>query len=65
VSEAENFPFIVKNSSNENKMKKQCKVFSIDEKNASISRRWRSRVNSGGSSGSAWFVGIDVKHDSE
>jgi hypothetical protein len=32
ASEAENFPYIVKISSNENKMKKQCKMFSIDEK---------------------------------
>ena len=32
VSEAENFPLIVKVSSNEKKMKKQCKVFSRDEK---------------------------------
>ena len=32
ASEAENFSFFVKISSNENKMKKQCKMFSIDEK---------------------------------
>jgi hypothetical protein len=32
ASEAENFPFIVKMSSNEKKMKKQYKVFSVDEK---------------------------------
>jgi len=32
VSEAENFPFNVKISSNEKKMKKHCKVFSVDEK---------------------------------
>ena len=32
MSEAENFPFIVKMSSNVKKMKKQCKVFCIDEK---------------------------------
>jgi hypothetical protein len=32
ASEAENFPFIVKMSSNEKKMKKQHIVFSIDEK---------------------------------
>jgi hypothetical protein len=32
ASEAENFPSIVKMSSNEKKMKKQHKVFSINEK---------------------------------
>jgi hypothetical protein len=32
MSEAENFPFIVKTSSNEKKIVKQHKVFSIDEK---------------------------------
>jgi hypothetical protein len=32
VSEAKNFPFIVKMSSNVKKMKKQRKVFTIDEK---------------------------------
>jgi hypothetical protein len=32
VSVAQNFAFIVKMSSNEKKMKKQHKVFSIDEK---------------------------------
>jgi hypothetical protein len=32
VSEAENFPFIVKMSSNGKKMKKQHKVFSVDER---------------------------------
>jgi Mlc titration factor MtfA (ptsG expression regulator) len=32
LNEAEDFPFIVKMSSNETKMKKQCKVFTVDEK---------------------------------
>jgi hypothetical protein len=32
TSEAANLPFIVKMSSNEKKMKKQCKVFCVDEK---------------------------------
>jgi hypothetical protein len=32
VSESENFPFVVKMYSNGNKMKKQHKVFSLDEK---------------------------------
>ena len=48
TSEAENFPFIVKMSSNEKKMKKKHEVFSTDEKNANISQSWRSRGNSGG-----------------
>jgi hypothetical protein len=38
TSEAENFAFIVKISSNEKKMKKQHKVFSMDKKNAHRSR---------------------------
>jgi molybdopterin-guanine dinucleotide biosynthesis protein len=32
ASENDNLPFIVKMSSNENKMQKQCKAFSVDEK---------------------------------
>ena len=32
MSEAENFPFVVKMSSNGKKMKKQHEVFSIEEK---------------------------------
>jgi len=32
ASEAKNFPFIMKMSSNEKRMKKQCKVFSVDKK---------------------------------
>jgi hypothetical protein len=32
MNEAENFPLVVKMSSNKKKMKKQCKVFSRDEK---------------------------------
>jgi hypothetical protein len=62
VSEAENFPFVVKMSSNEKKMKKQHEVFSVDEK-MQILPEVAAYV--GGSSGSAWFVGINFKHNSE
>jgi len=47
ASEAENFAFIVEMSSNEKKMKKQHKVFSVDEKmhieeNTCSSSMWRT-----------------------
>jgi hypothetical protein len=52
-------------SSNEKKMKKQCKVFAIAEKISYISGSQRSRGNSGESGGNVWFVGNNVKHDGE
>jgi hypothetical protein len=43
-------------SSNEKKMKKQCIVFSVDKKNASISQSLCSRRNLDGYSSNSWFV---------
>jgi hypothetical protein len=62
VSEAKNFPFIVSMSSNGKKMKKQHKVFSIDKKMQILAELM---LLMDGYSSNAWFVGINVKHDSK